>query len=251
MSTSSSRGRPRRETAAGGAAAIQALIDLAVLETNVAFQRSRVAIRLNLVFSSVVAYVETGDMKVDLNRLRNPEDGHMDIVHTWRDASAADAVSLFVAEDSKCGRSFNMGAPPTVGFASNAFNLVSQGCATGIYAFGHEFGHNFGLDHDRPNTQNVPSRPYAYGYWMEDDTHRTIMSLERGENFGVRLQYFANPTLALFGDVMGPALARSRDVGLRTRPEREPAHHRRVAPMTSRLNGKEGTGNDEAPNDTR
>ena len=39
--------------------------------------------------------------------------------------AGADAVSLFLAEDSKCGRSYNMGAPPSASFATSAFNLVS------------------------------------------------------------------------------------------------------------------------------
>ena len=46
--------------AAGGTAAMQALIDLAVLETNQSYQNSGIAQRLRLVHSEEVAYTETG-----------------------------------------------------------------------------------------------------------------------------------------------------------------------------------------------
>ena len=35
------------------------------------------------------------------------------------------------------------------GFAPNAFAVVDRTCATGYYSFGHEMGHNMGLNHAR------------------------------------------------------------------------------------------------------
>lgn len=190
------------ETAAGGAAAIQAIIDLAVVETCVAFRKSEVDMFVNLVMSAKIDYVESGSMATDLGRLRHTSDGFMDEIHGWRDSSGADIVSLFVGDATKCGRSYNMGAPASAAFASSAFNLVSQGCATGYYAFAHELGHNSGLDHDRVNTQNTPSHPYAYGYWP-DAHYRTIMGLKLGEVNGTRIQYFSNPNLTYQSLVLG------------------------------------------------
>ena len=102
---------------------------------------------------------------------------------------------------TKCGRSFNMGAPASAGFAPWAFNLVSKDCATGVYAMAHEFGHNFGLDHDRPNTKNVPSHPYAYGHRTADDAWSTIMALDLAGSAAARIPYFANPDLTYQGQV--------------------------------------------------
>lgn len=191
--------------AAGGQATILALIDLAALETNMAFENSRVSLFLRVVHAQGLVYVESGSMAADLQRLRVNGDGFLDEVHGLRDQYGADVVSLFVANTSACGRSYNMGNPPSVEFAPFAFNLVSQGCATGYYAFGHELGHNFGLNHDRPQATGVPSYPWAYGYWSQDQVHRTIMALERAGNFGVRVPYYSNPDVTYAGLPLGIA----------------------------------------------
>ncbi len=36
-------------------------------------------------------------------------------------------------------------------FAPNAYAVVDLTCATGYYSFGHELGHNMGLNHARPD----------------------------------------------------------------------------------------------------
>ena len=76
---------PTAREAAGGAAAIAAAIDLMVAETNQAYAASGIHQRLRLVGGSEVAYDETGNSYVDLNRLRDPSDGYMDEVHAVRD----------------------------------------------------------------------------------------------------------------------------------------------------------------------
>ncbi len=191
------------EDSLGGRAAVQALIELALLETNVAFANSLANLELRLVYSEKVAYVETGDMKTDLERLQSATDGHMDEVHLWRDVYGADAVSVVVDSNTKCGRSYNMGAPAAAAFAPWAFNLVSKDCATGTYAMAHEFGHNFGLDHDRPNTKNTPSYPYAYGHRTSDDAWSTIMALDLAGSSAQRIPYFANPNVTYAGQPLG------------------------------------------------
>jgi hypothetical protein len=197
---------PRSETALGGPAASQATVDLAVLETNVAFDNSLVALDLRLVHSGPVIYAETGNMALDLDRLRDPDDGYMDEVHGWRDMYGADSVSLFVNIASACGRSYNMGAPPSVSFAPNAFSLVHHPCATGYYAFAHELGHGWGLDHDHSNTLNTPSWPWAYGFQLPSAQYFTIMALSPG-GAAQRVQYFSNPNLTFMGEPLGMAEA--------------------------------------------
>ena len=80
---------PAARLASGGAAAIEAEIDLAVSETNQAYRTSGVHHRIALVERWEVAYVETGDSAVDLRRLWNPSDGHLDEVHALRDGVGA------------------------------------------------------------------------------------------------------------------------------------------------------------------
>ena len=45
------------------------------------------------------------------------------------------------------------------GFGPNAFSVVDQTCATGYYSFGHELGHNMGLNHARQDYTPRPRVP--------------------------------------------------------------------------------------------
>ena len=123
---------------AGGAAEIEAVIDLMVAETNEAYQASGVHHRLELVARSEVQYAEAGDFR-DIGRLANPSDGYMDEVHAIRDRTGADLVHLV----------FNYQEHPFAGVAyfGGAFGLTCQYCGGGTFA--HELGHNMGLRHDR------------------------------------------------------------------------------------------------------
>ena len=124
--------------AAGGVAAIEAEIDLMVAETNQAYETSGVNHRVTLVDRSEVPYAETADTELDLRRLLDPSDGHLDEVHTLRDEVGADLVHLIVGEaDDICGRAYIPGV----------FGLTLQGCSGRTFA--HELGHNMGLRHDR------------------------------------------------------------------------------------------------------
>ena len=124
--------------AAGGVAAIEAEIDLMVAETNQAYETSGVNHRVTLVDRSEAPYAETADSELDLRRLRDPSDGHLDEVHTLRDEVGADLVHLIVGEaDDICGRAYIPGV----------FGLTLQGCSGRTFA--HELGHNMGLRHDR------------------------------------------------------------------------------------------------------
>ena len=65
----------------GGRAAIEALIDLFVAETNQAYANSGVTHRIRLVLREEVDYIEDGDSLIDLGRLLDDSDGYMDHVH--------------------------------------------------------------------------------------------------------------------------------------------------------------------------
>ena len=146
---------PAAREAAGGAAAVAAVIDLMVAETNQAYAESGVRHRLRLVERSEVAYAETGVSQVDLTRFANPDDGHMDGVHALRDRVGADLAHLIVDESDVGGRAYILGA----------FGLSRQ--SQGGRTFAHELGHNLGLRHDRYQAHHHEGgvRPYpAYGY---------------------------------------------------------------------------------------
>ena len=129
---------PAAREEAGGAAEIEAVIDLMIAETNEAFEASGVHHRLALVARSEVQYTEAGDFR-DLHRLADPSDGYMDEVHALRDRTGADLVHLiFKHEDHPFGG---------VARRPGAFALTCQFC--GGRTFAHELGHNMGLRHDR------------------------------------------------------------------------------------------------------
>ena len=192
---------PAARTAAGGVLAMEALIDLAVEETNTAFANSLISPRLRLVHSAEVNYVETGDMGLDLPRLRSTTDGYMDEVHAWRDTYNADQVSLIEATGNYCGIAYLMNNVSS-SFQSWAFSVVHRSCATGNLTFGHELGHNLGSHHDRLNSGSTPAYPYSYGYQAPDLAFRTVMAYNCAAGCP-RIQAFSNPDVLSGGQPIG------------------------------------------------
>ena len=126
---------PAHENSVGGEQNVKSQIDSAVAYTNDAFERSGAFVSLNLVGAEMVDYEEV-NVQVDLNRLVDPADGHMDRVHTLRDTLGADLVNLAAlylagfAGQAQLGGSFSVAVP------------------YGPY-FAHEVGHNMWLQHDQ------------------------------------------------------------------------------------------------------
>ena len=202
---------PAAREAAGGAAEITAEIDLMIAETNQAYATSGVHQRLALVGRSEVRYTETSGF-VDIGRLRDPDDGHVDEAHALRDRTGADLVHLIVGDPS-------LSTYGVCGIAAlpGAIGITHRLC--GGIVFAHELGHNMGLRHDRFRVQinegGVSSHP-AYGYvnqgMFEADAPyssrwRTIMSY--AANCGLAagrctwVPRFSNPHLRYNGDPLG------------------------------------------------
>ena len=190
--------------AAGGTPAIQSLVNTAVAETNVGYQNSGVVQRLRLAAAVEVTYTESGvtttDMRTDLTRVTATGDGYMDSVHTLRDTYHADLVSLLVTgynnPDGACGIAWLMpGNNPA--FAPDAFSVVDRTCATGYFSFGHELGHNMGLNHARGDPVGTGAYSYSYGYKWPG--YRTVMAYAPG----TRVLHFSNPNVTYGGNPTG------------------------------------------------
>jgi len=209
---------PDSKIGAGGTTtAIESTIELAVAESNQAYQNSHVNQRLFLVHMAEVDYIEAGSSTTDLSRLRSTSDGFMDHIHTLRDEYHADTVLLIVENGGGfCGVGYLMSSP-TTNFAATAFSVVARACATGNYTFGHELGHNMGLNHDW--YVNTRTTPYAYSHGYVNDNQsaawRTIMAYNskcRDQGFYcTRLPYLSNPDVTRDGVAMGVASGTSTD----------------------------------------
>jgi hypothetical protein len=81
------------------------LIQLAIQETNTAYQLSGVDIQLQLVHSYRSNYVEPSSnaFSTSLDDLKIQTDGEMDEVHSLRDTYGADVVALIIDDPAYCG----------------------------------------------------------------------------------------------------------------------------------------------------
>ncbi len=206
---------PAARAGAGGTAAMQALINLGIAETNQAYANSGVIQRVRLAGTAELAYTESGDMGDDLNRFRMTSDGHMDQVHALRDGTRADLVHLIVEGGGSCGIGYVMDSVSS-SFASFAFAVTRRSCVTPNLSFAHEMGHNMGLQHDRyVNLSNSPFS-YSHGYVNQaalapgaatNKRWRTVMAYNdecAAAGFGCnRLMYFSDPARTHTGDPLG------------------------------------------------
>ncbi|MDH5508009.1 MAG: M12 family metallo-peptidase, partial [Anaerolineae bacterium] len=202
------------ETAAGGSAAINTLINLAVAETNTGYAQSDIFTRMRLVHTEKVTYSEAGfDWFLTVNRLRNTGDGYMDNVHTLRNKYRADVVMLLVANGAYCGLAYDIMNPVSSAFKTDAFAITSQSCATGYYSFGHEAGHLQSARHDW-YVDGTKNSPYSFNHALVHPSGtpanhwRTVMGyandcVDSGFGNCTRLLYWSNPFNTYNGDVMG------------------------------------------------
>ena len=157
---------PAARDAAGGEEGIRAAIDLYAATTNDALRNSGTTLQVRLVGAEQVEYVEElGHSSVDLERLREPQDGFMDEVDARRNALGADLVNLITNNTDVGGIAFLM-HHLSLGFASHAFSVVtySQVSYFAATAFAHELGHNMGLDHDRFVSADGGLFAFSHGY---------------------------------------------------------------------------------------
>ena len=191
----------------GSTAAMKLRVALAVTETNQAYYKVGVTTRLRLVHTQEINYTESGNIGTDLNRLKNPSDGYMDIVPVLRNRYGADMVSLIVENGGGyCGL-----AAAILANSTNPYDVTARSCATGYYSFGHEFGHLQGARHDTYVDPTTSPYSYGHGYTHPNATPlyswRTIMAYNDkcaavGHNC-TRIQYFSNPTKYYYGAAVG------------------------------------------------
>ncbi|ALN92758.1 M12 family metallo-peptidase [Lysobacter gummosus] len=182
---------------------MQALVELAVAESNQGYANSNVGIKLELANYRTVEYTSAGDGHfTDEDRFSDPSDGYMDDIHASRDANAADVNVLVIDDGGNCGLAHSIGST-----AATAFATVHYDCATGYYSFAHEIGHLLSARHDP--AADPTNTPYAYGHGYRYEPAsgakwRTIMAYNCTGGCP-RLNYWSNPDVTYNGVAMGTA----------------------------------------------
>lgn len=204
--------------AVGGIDAAEAEAFLAVEASNQSYINSDISQRLRLVHAAEVTYTESGSSLTDRNALKEPADGVIDAVHTWRNSHAADIVAMLTQTLDGCGRAYIMSAVGN-NMESSAFGVVKRSCASTNLSYAHEMGHVMSARHDAAAdpTNNSPYT-YNHGFTKPAPTApatpwRTVMAYDdaciaAGTNC-TRLAYFSNPNVndPVGNDAMGTANA--------------------------------------------
>jgi hypothetical protein len=217
---------------------IDHVIDIAIERGNLVMANSNTGVVFNIVHRHLTMYTES-NTSLDLTRLTDPNDGHMDEVHVLRDMFYADVI-VFLAFISYTGGAAWL-LTSTNGFWDDSYassiNRVQQS-ASG-YTVVHEIGHNMGAHHHRE--QNFQPGPnHALGNYssawrgvVSGSRVSTIMSYTDGSFFpdgmsNSHIPYLSSPTIILNGVPIGNASTmdnrrviletRVATAGYRTRP---------------------------------
>ena len=194
--------------AAGGVAAVEALINRRISEMNTANDASQVYFDWVLADAIQVDYTESGNILTDLENLQGKTDGRMDGIHAARNAAKADLVALLISEgsDGACGRAYRLPElqpyREDIAFGVTALDYADPYLCSEM-TLTHELGHNLGNAHNRAGTDSEAIFPYSFGFQSPNKTFRTLMAYECPEGGCPRINQWANPTITYKGEPTG------------------------------------------------
>ena len=146
---------------------IEDLVNLAIAETNQAFDNSGINVEINLAKLHIDDSGYTNDLDDSLSSTlyhltytqghSKDKDGLLDYIHQMRKDVGADMVQL-ITTGQGCGVAWASGN--TIN-ADRMFSVSKYSCAVGYYTFAHELGHNIGALHDKGTSNTCGSADYV------------------------------------------------------------------------------------------
>ncbi|MDX1419739.1 MAG: zinc-dependent metalloprotease [Rubricoccaceae bacterium] len=183
---------------------ILALVQLAIDETNMGYERSDIAHRVVLAHTYRTPQNASSSFSTTLDRMQNPNDGYHDEIPGLRAQYGGDLVNMIAGQNGGlCGQARTILADgPDEGFAVSA-----QNCATGYYTFGHELGHLQGARHNTEIDGNNSPFPYGHGKCYDPGNWRTVMSYGCPGST-TRVLQWSNPDVDYLGTPTGDVTRR-------------------------------------------
>lgn len=192
---------PAALATAGSVANMNTQIDMAVLIANTTFSDSGINTQVRVVHRAEISYVEDFDGLLNLIRLWTPGDGFMDQVFAERDVHGGDLVTVVMDNSmDRGGAAFQPSALWPDDDGRSGFSVLRLNNLP-FETMAHEFGHNYGCAHDRPNDPpGAGWYPYSHGYVEPGNAWQTIMAVSAVPY----VPFFSNPNLNYNGPLGNP-----------------------------------------------